>query len=104
MWKPREKKCKLRDDTPKRFSKADYKAYQDYIRSIGVCQVCEVSTNLDAPHHTKQGLGNKDDRSLICICVECHAEIHTLGFSSLDKTRAELEEIGLKNWKEYKCE
>ena len=99
MYKVPRKKSRLRES--KRFSKEDYKAYQTYIKDISVCQVCESSTNLDTPHHTIQGLGNKDDRSLICICIECHTEIHTKGFSDLNKTRVELEEIGAENWISY---
>ena len=101
MWKPTEKKAPLREKQAKRLSPTEYADYQDWIISKGICQVCEVSADLDAPHHTKQGLGVKDDRSLICICIACHREIHTQGFSKLLKTRVELEEIGNINWLNY---
>jgi hypothetical protein len=100
MYKVPQKKARLRNDTPKRFPPKEYKAYQDHIKGIGVCQVCEVSTNLDTPHHTKQG-ANKDDRSLICICIECHDILHRVGFETLAKTRLELLEIGEENWSSY---
>ena len=100
MYKIPQKKVPLKQDKPKRFNKADYKAYQDHIKDIGVCQVCDISTDLDTPHHTKQG-ANKDDRSLICICISCHDILHRIGFETLNKTRAELEVIGEANWSEY---
>lgn len=103
MYKVPQKKAPLKQNN-KRLSKEEYKAYQTYIKEIGVCQVCEESTDLDTPHHTKQGIGNKDDRSIICICIACHSEIHTKGFSGLAKDRATLEEIGRINWECYKCE
>jgi len=101
MYKVPQKKCRIRDDVPKRFKPDEYRAYQDHIKSIGVCQVCDESRNLDTPHHTKQGLGVKDDRSLICICIECHDILHRIGFETLKKTRDELEDIGNDNWRAY---
>lgn len=101
MYKIPKKKARLREDTQKRFSPKEYKAYQDHIKDIGICQVCDISMDLDTPHHSKQGLGAKDDRSIICICIACHTEIHTKGFSGLNKTRLELEEIGKNNWNNY---
>jgi len=99
-YKIPQKKARLRNDTPQRFAPKEYKAYQDYIKDIGVCQVCEESAQLDTPHHTKQG-ANKDDRSLICICISCHDILHRIGFETLAKTRAELEEISRINWSGY---
>lgn len=101
MYKVPQKKCRLRDDEPKRFSPDKYREYQNHILSFGVCQVCDESTDLDTPHHTKQGLGVKDDRSLICICISCHDILHRVGFETLKKTRLELEEIGRINWVDY---
>lgn len=66
----------------------------------GVCQVCEVSRDLDYPHHTKQG-ANKSDTSLINICHSCHDILHRVGFEKLNKTREELEVIGWNNHLEY---
>ena len=101
MYKVPQKKAPLREKQAKRLSPTEYADYQDWIMSKGICQVCEISADLDAPHHTKQGLGVKDDRSLICICIACHREIHTQGFSKLNKSREELEKIGEDNWSNY---
>lgn len=91
---------RFRDDIPQRFSKIEYKKYQDFIKSFEICQVCEVNFGNDAPHHTKQG-SNKDDRSLINICVDCHSIIHTKGYSTLDKSRMQLQAISASNWEIY---
>ena len=101
MYKFPKRKARLRDDVCVRFNEAYYRKYQERIKDIGVCQVCDISSNLDTPHHTKQG-ANKDDRSLICICIECHDILHRVVFSTLHKTRKELESIGEDNWREYK--
>lgn len=101
MYKIPKRKAPLREKSAVRFTAQEYRKYQDYIQDIGICQVCEESYDLDAPHHTKQGNGNKDDRSLICICIACHREIHTKGYSDLKKTKLELLEIGEDNWLSY---
>ena len=100
MYQVPKKKARLRDDTPQRFSEAEYRKYQDFIKSFEICQVYDVSTNLDTPHHTKQG-SNKDDRSLICICIECHDILHRVGYSTLNKSRMQLQAIGVSNWSLY---
>ena len=99
MYKIPQRKHKLRPNE-KRLSKEEYRAYQTHIKEIGVCQVCEASEDLDTPHHTIQGNGNKDDRSLVCICVACHTAIHTQGYDYICKTKKELEEIGRMNWED----
>lgn len=91
---------RFRDDVPQRFSKVEYKKYQDFIKSFEICQVCDVSTDLDTPHHSIQG-SNKDDRSLICICIECHTILHTQGYNTLKKSRMQLQAIGKSNWSIY---
>lgn len=101
MYKVPQKKAPLKQDKPVRLSRKEYVAFQDYVYSIGLCQVCEESEELDAPHHSVYGLGVKDDRSLICICLKCHDAIHRLGYDNVPKTREELEEIGRTNWGEY---
>lgn len=84
------------------FTKSKYAKYKNIILGIGHCQVCGTSDNLDAPHHAKSGSGNKDDRYIICICMKCHRTIHNMGFSSIQKTRKELEAIGWNNFLENK--
>ena len=92
--------ARLRDDVPVRFSKSKYIERQEIIRGFGLCQVCEESTDMDTPHHGDYGLGKKDDRSLVCICIKCHYEIHSGSYSNIKKTREEIKEIGYNNDKE----
>jgi len=105
MWKPAEKKCKLRSDAPVRLSKAEILQRQLFVLLKGACQVCEQFKPLDVPHHAVYGIGVKDDRSLVNICLDCHRFIHGFGgYSKLDKTREEIEAIGWANNEEYLCE
>ncbi|NOQ31822.1 MAG: hypothetical protein GQ570_11930 [Helicobacteraceae bacterium] len=106
LSKKYKKKARLRDDVPVRFNEAEYKERQDFIKSLGICQVCDDSTNLDTPHHTLQG-SNKDDRSLICICIECHHTLHSVGYETLKKSKVQLVAIGNLNndlYEQYKKE
>ena len=88
--------ARLRDDVPKRFSEKEYRDRQKFIKGFGICQVCDTSKDLDTPHHTLQG-ANKDDRSLICICISCHNTLHSNGYETLNKSKTELEAIGRLN-------
>ena len=80
-----------------RFPTAKYKQRQDDIRALGACQVCERFYTLDAPHHVMQGVGTKDDRFMINICIDCHGLIHTIGYSAVKKNREECREIAWSN-------
>lgn len=84
-----------------RFPKEEYKRRQDFVLAYGTCQICEESTDLDTPHHARQGLGVKDDRYLDCICKRCHGLIHTVGYGAVKKTREECESIGWGNNLDY---
>ena len=84
-----------------RYDKKELKNRVEFILNIGLCQVCDNSTNLDYPHHARFGNSRKDDRFLVCICVDCHRTIHNKGFKTLDKTREETEDIGWNNNLEY---
>ncbi len=97
-YKVPQKKCNLKNDKPIRFNKAELKRRVELILEKEVCQVCETSTDLDYPHHSIYGLGVKDDRSLVNVCVECHILIHSSGgYEKLSKTRKEIEAIGWAN-------
>lgn len=88
----------LNPNKPVRFKKTKYKARQDEIRSLGACQVCDTSYELDAPHHVVQGLGFKDDRYMINICVTCHSLIHSVaGYVGVAKTKEECKVIAWNN-------
>jgi len=87
----------LNPDKPVRFTFKEYRRRQTFIRGLGVCQVCDESCDLDAPHHVMQGVGVKDDRFLINICDGCHRMIHTVGYIGVKKTKEECKEIAWSN-------
>ena len=100
--KSNNSKSGIKDDTkPVRFSEAEYKARQDFILAKESCQCCGEFGNLDTPHHAEYGLGKKDDRYLVNICLVCHWEIHSGSYDNLPKTREELKVIGWLNHLEY---
>lgn len=84
-----------------RYTKSEVKKRVEFVLQKEVCQVCEESYDLDYPHHARYGVSRKDDRFLICICVECHRLIHQKGFSQVKKTREETEDIAWSNHLEY---
>lgn len=85
----------------KRVKESEYKRRQNFCRDKEVCQVCDISRDLDCPHHADFGGYKKDDRTLINICCDCHRAIHTKGFDSLNKTREETVAIGWANNEEF---
>ena len=91
------KKVGLNPNKAVRFEPAKYKQRQDDIKDLGVCQVCDLSYELDTPHHVEQGIGVKDDRYLINVCIDCHGLIHVVGYSAVKKDRAECKEIAWSN-------
>ncbi len=84
-----------------RFHSKELKQRMEFILSKEVCQICEKSYDLDAPHHARYGNAKKDDRYLVNICVSCHRLIHKVGFHKVAKTRTETEDIGWNNHLEY---
>jgi len=101
-YKIPNKKCNLKNDKPTRFNKAELKKRVEFILEKEVCQVCETSTDLDYPHHALYGLGVKDDRSLVNICVKCHRLVHSSGgYDKLPKSREDIEITGWSNNEEY---
>ena len=99
--RPVEDQDLLDENIVVRFPKEELKKRFMWVSELGACQVCDVSWELDIPHHARQGLGVKDDRYLVNICLNCHREIHTGSFSNLKKTRKEVEAIGWENHLEY---
>ena len=87
----------LNPDKPVIFTLPKYRERQTDIREIGVCQICEACTDMDAPHHVLQGIGVKDDRYMIGACIICHGIIHTVGYVGVKKTREECKEIAWCN-------
>ena len=92
---------RLNDNSPVRFNKSELQKRQQFILDKEVCQVCEESYQLDVPHHAEYGLGVKDDRTLVNICLTCHRIIHSVGYDKLSKTREEILVIGWSNNDEY---
>jgi len=86
----------LNVNKPIRFKTPKYRQRQREIKSLGVCQVCELNYELDTPHHVMQG-SCKDDRYLINICIDCHALIHMVGYSAALKDRLECKVIAWNN-------
>lgn len=84
-----------------RFDKIEMQKRNEFVSQLGPCQVCDESYDLDIPHHAKYGMGSKDDRYIVNICVKCHREVHSGSYDNLKKTRAEIEEIGWNNHKIY---
>lgn len=84
-----------------RFPKDEYRKRQNFIKEYETCQVCEESQDLDTPHHARQGLGVKDDRFLINVCINCHGKIHSIGYGAVKKTREDCESIGWGNHLEF---
>jgi len=88
----------LNPNKPIRFTKAklEQRVYDILNLNDGVCQICNASCDLDYPHHVEQG-SNKDDRTLINICVHCHRLIHNVGYSAVNKDRSECLVIAWSN-------
>ena len=102
QYKIPNKRCNIKNDKPVRFGKAELKKRVQFILDKEVCQVCNESYDLDYPHHGVYGLGVKDDRTFVNICVNCHRLVHSSGgYDKLPKTREEIEVIGWSNNDEY---
>ncbi len=95
-----EQTNKAKKDNPKRMSKALNQAYINFLLGKGVCQVCEVSYDLDTPHHEPRGI-NKDDRYRVNICIDCHRKRHGSRKGSLDKSVERIERIAKLNYLEF---
>jgi hypothetical protein len=84
-----------------RIPKDQVKKRVQWLLEKGPCQICEKSMDLDYPHHAIFGWSNKDDRTMINVCVNCHRTLHTKGYGPLNKTREQIELVGWTNNEEY---
>lgn len=84
-----------------RVSKSELKERVEFILNKELCQICNISTDLDYPHHSEFGLSKKNDKSLINICVTCHSHIHTKGFPIHGLSREDTILIGVQNNMEF---
>ena len=83
-------------DKNRRLPKADYDNYREWLaETYQMCQICNQAT--DDTHHVLFG-AYKDDRTLVCLCRECHSQAHKHKTEWQDK----LLPIAKENWKNYK--
>jgi len=99
----KNKKKNNNKNNPKRMPKSEFIKYEKFIYDIGHCQVCGKSHSFDKPHHSKYGKNgaDKDDRSLVCICIDCHYQIHHGSYNNIILNRKQIEKIGEMNWSNY---
>ena len=88
--------------------KLDQKEKKEFIAKIdeiskGKCQLCKAKKT-DEYHHSAFGRmgADKDDRTLVAVCRECHYEIHHGKNGNGQPLRYKALEIGAKNWKAFK--
>ncbi len=87
----------LGKDKPVRFASGQYWQRVLWLQELEACQVCQVSRDLDHPHHPETG-SNRDDRHMINICVDCHRKIHgASGYADVNKSLDECIKIGIEN-------
>jgi hypothetical protein len=79
MWKPREKKCRLKEDIQQLFKCPEYLSWVHEVKKPK-CMCCEreyyyiSDANKMELHHVKQASSDKkDDRIVVPLCgIECH--------------------------------
>lgn len=106
MMFPKSKQTKkhtVRDE--KKLSVKEKSAFIAKINEIskGKCQVC-LDNSTDDYHHSIYGSfgADKDDRTLVAICRECHHTIHHSRNGQGRTLRNKAIPIGLANWKAFK--
>jgi len=69
---------KTKKTNPKKMPKSEYRQHCNHIREIsfGNCQICKHAG--EDMHHSIFGNygANKDDRSIVLVCRECHDKCH----------------------------
>lgn len=83
---------KVRKSNPKKMTKSDYRKKCDFIieENDSTCQLC--SENMGAEfHHSRFGCrgADKDDRSILLVCQECHLKCHREKHGLLNKRAIE---------------
>ena len=87
---------------PKKLGYLAWHAYADWLNEIsdGKCQVCQTNPLHDLHHSIFGSYGaDKDDRSLVGICRQCHEDCHSNKNGAINSKAIR---IGRKNWKKYK--
>lgn len=102
MLYPKSKQLKKnKKENPKKLPRETLQNFIDLIfkRAKGKCQLCTVK-KIDEYHHSIFGSmgADRDDRSLMGICRECHYAIHHGRDGRGQKLRQEAIKIGAKNW------
>jgi len=86
----------------KKLSKPELESFVGTIDRIskGFCQLCKVN-KIGEYHHSLYGSfgADKDDRSLMGICVPCHYAIHHGKDGGSQELRARAIVIGARNWR-----
>ena len=92
---------KTKRKNPKRLDPCELRAYKDSILDVsgGICQLCSEERAVDM-HHSLYGSrgADKDDRSLVAVCRDCHDKCHQSKHGALN---SKAKEIGIDNWREY---
>lgn len=92
---------KHKKDNPKKLPKPTLQNFIDTIFKLskGKCQICKVN-KIDEYHHALYGNfgADKDDRSLVGICRECHYCIHHGKNGGSQKLRQNAVLVGENNW------
>jgi len=111
MYSKQSQLQKTRKPNPKIMPKAEYKKKCDWLfEKYPMCQICTINKSQDA-HHTSFGNNgaDKDDRTIISICRECHDMIHHNKTDIVDMhgykaMRHNLEKLGMNNHEEWENE
>ena len=87
--------------TKKRMGKDELQRYRAWLfLTHPICQICNVNPASEAHHAVYGRFGaDKDDRTLVAACRECHYNIHHGG--GVPMSREAIEGIGWANWAEY---
>ena len=72
MWKPAEKKCKLRTDTQQLHKEPKYLSWLHEVKQPE-CFICGQKNGIELHHIKASSSDNKDDRLVLPLCgVSCH--------------------------------
>lgn len=108
MYSKQSQLQKNKQPNQNKMSEKEYKAKCDWLfNRYPKCQICLINNSEDA-HHAKFGnMGaDKDDRTVIAVCRECHNMIHNSRTGIVDKfgykaMRHQLEQLGVRNHEEW---
>lgn len=83
-----------------KMSKAELKAYREFLIAKGTCQICG-GYELDIPHHVGIGV-KRSDYEQILLCIHCHRKTHNPRYDWYISPELEvMKEIAKQNWIDY---